>query len=228
MSFEMSNIKQNLAQIKSNLPEHVALVAVSKTKPISDIMEAYNAGQRIFGENKIQELVEKHEQLPEDIKWHMIGHVQRNKVKLMAPFVNLIHGVDSLKLLKEIDKQAKKHNRIIDCLLQLKIAEEESKYGMTQEEAKNVLKSKDVSDLDHVHIIGIMGMATFTNDQNQLKDEFTYLKSSFEALKILSQNRQHFNTLSMGMSGDYPLAIDCGSTMIRVGSSIFGERNYSI
>ncbi|WP_179007726.1 YggS family pyridoxal phosphate-dependent enzyme [Winogradskyella forsetii] len=216
------NIEQNLKDIKSTIPESVTLVAVSKTKPISDLMEAYNAGQRVFGENKIQEMVEKYEEMPKDIKWHMIGHVQRNKVKYMAEFVNLIHGVDSFKLLKEINKQAKKHDKIINCLLQIKIAEEDSKFGMSADDATSLLKSEKISELKNIKIVGVMGMATFTDNMNQVEKEFKFLKHTFTELKSL---QPELKTISMGMSGDYQLAIDCGSTMIRVGSSIFGERN---
>jgi len=222
------DIQDNLKQIKSNLPDHVTLVAVSKTKPISDLMEAYQAGQRVFGENKIQEMVEKHAQMPKDIEWHMIGHVQSNKVKYMADFVSLIHGVDNLKLLMEINKQALKNNRIIKCLFQIKIAEEDSKFGMSTDDAKEILQSKEFSELKNVCIVGVMGMATFTDDEIQIKNEFKKLKSSFDKLKHFETFNFKPKTISMGMSGDYQLAIDCGSTMIRVGSSIFGERNYSI
>ena len=222
------SIKQNLLHIKSSLPEHVTLVAVSKTKPVSDLMEAYNAGQRIFGENKIQEMVEKHEQMPKDIKWHMIGHVQRNKVKYMASFVDLIHGVDNFKLLKEINKQATKHDRIINCLLQVKIATEDSKFGLSPENALSLIQSEEFSELKNIKIIGLMGMATFTDNQEQVKQEFQLLKSSFDELKSFKKNNCQLEIISMGMSGDYQLAIECGSTMIRVGSSIFGARNYSI
>jgi pyridoxal phosphate enzyme (YggS family) len=217
------SIKQNLNNILSQLPEHVTLVAVSKTKPVSDLMEAYEAGQRVFGENKIQEMAEKHEQMPKDIKWHMIGHVQRNKVKYMAEFVSLIHGVDSLKLLKEINKQAKKYDRTIDCLLQIKIAEEDSKFGMSPADARELMSSEEFSELKNIHITGVMGMATFTDDNTQIEQEFERLTSTFKTLKTMNHS---LKTISMGMSGDYPLAIDCGSTMIRVGSSIFGSRNY--
>ncbi len=227
MNFKMS-IKQNLNNILSQLPEHVTLVAVSKTKPISDIMEAYNTGHRIFGENKIQEMVEKHEQMPKDIQWHMIGHVQRNKVKYMASFVSLIHGVDNFKLLKEINKQAQKNDIIIDCLLQIKIAEEDSKFGMTAQEASEILQSQEFLELEHIRVVGLMGMATFTEDETQIKQEFEYLKAAFNALKTQNTINCKLQNISMGMSSDYKLAIDCGSTMIRVGSSIFGERNYSI
>lgn len=217
------NIKQNLQNIQSTLPKHVTLVAVSKTKPISDLMEAYNAGQRIFGENKIQEMADKFAEMPKDIEWHMIGHVQRNKVKYMAEFVNLIHGVDSLKLLKEIEKQAKKYDRVINCLLQIKIAEEDSKFGMSANDAYALLQSDEFSKFQHIAITGVMGMATFTDNIQQVENEFKFLKSTFDKLKTLNSNLQ---TISMGMSGDYQLAIECGSTMVRVGSSIFGSRNY--
>lgn len=221
------SIPQNLNHIKSQLPEHVTLVAVSKTKPVEDVMEAYDAGQRIFGENKIQEMADKHEQMPTDIEWHMIGHVQRNKVKYMAGFVSLIHGVDSLKLLQEINKQALKHGRLINCLLQIKIAEEASKFGITPENAKNVLSSEDFKTLKNIAITGLMGMATFTDDQKQVEREFNTLKTTFEDLKSFQGENCNLQTVSMGMSGDFKLAIDCGSTMIRVGSSIFGARNYN-
>lgn len=221
MSFRMS-ITQNLLHINAEIPQHVTLVAVTKTKPVSDIMEAYNAGHRIFGENKIQEMVEKSEQLPKDIEWHMIGHVQRNKVKYMAEFVSLIHGLDSIKLLEEINKQAIKHNRIINCLLQIKIAEEESKFGMTPEAAMELLNSKIYAECTSVNIVGLMGMSTFTNDTDQIKREFNTLRTLYDEIR---QSHPNINTLSMGMSGDYQLAIDYGSNMIRVGSSIFGARN---
>ena len=221
------SIEKNLNNIKSTLSEHVTLVAVSKTKPVSDLMEAYNAGQRIFGENKIQEMVNKHEEMPNDIEWHMIGHVQRNKVKYMASFVSLIHGVDNFKLLKEINKQAKKNNRIIDCLLQIKIATEESKFGMSFEDASELIQSEKFSDLENIRVTGVMGMATFTDDKEQVENEFNRLKFTFDTLKALQSEYCKLEIISMGMSGDYKLAIACGSTMVRVGSSIFGTRNYS-
>lgn len=217
------SIKDNLQNIKSSIPKHVTLVAVSKTKPVSDLMEAYNAGQRIFGENKIQEMADKYVQMPKDIQWHMIGHVQRNKVKYMAEFVSLIHGVDSFKLLKEINKQAKKYDRVINCLLQIKIADEDSKFGMSANDATTLLHSDEFSELKNIKIVGLMGMATFTEDMTQVESEFKFLKTTFDQLK--TQNSE-LKTLSMGMSGDYKIAIECGSTMIRVGSSIFGARNY--
>ena len=218
------SIKDNLLKIKSSLPENVTLVAVSKTKPVSDLMEAYNAGQRIFGENKIQEMTEKWEQMPKDIQWHMIGHIQTNKVKFMAPYVSLIHGVDSLKLLEEINKQALKNNRIIDCLLQIHIAEEETKFGLNEDELENLLASETFIKLKNIKIVGLMGMATFTENQNQIKKEFEHLKSIFDTKKSLSILNCQLSILSMGMSGDYQLAIECGSTMVRIGSSIFGGR----
>ncbi len=218
------SIKDNLLKIKSSLPEHVSLVAVSKTKPVSDLIEAYNAGERVFGENKIQEMSEKWEQMPKDIQWHMIGHIQTNKVKFMAPYVSLIHGVDSLKLLEEINKQALKNNRIIDCLLQIHIAEEETKFGLNEDELQNLLASESFINLKNIKIVGLMGMATFTENQNQIKKEFEHLKSIFDTKKSLSIVNCQLSILSMGMSGDYQLAIECGSTMVRIGSSIFGGR----
>ncbi|MBP4142443.1 YggS family pyridoxal phosphate-dependent enzyme [Flavobacterium sp. P4023] len=218
-------IAENLVSIKSTLPKQVTLVAVSKTKPVSDLMQAYEAGQRIFGENKIQEMAEKYQEMPKDIIWHMIGHVQTNKVKFMAPFVHLIHGVDSLKLLQEIDKQAKKNNRIIDCLLQIHIAEEETKFGLNQEELIALVSSSLFEEMKNIQIIGVMGMATFTDDKDQVKKEFSHLKNIFENLQRINPKNSQLNTISMGMSGDYQMAIDCGSTMVRIGSSIFGGRN---
>ena len=219
------SIKNNLLKIKSTIPENVTLVAVSKTKPVADLMEAYDAGQRIFGENKIQEMTEKWEQMPKDIKWHMIGHVQTNKVKFMTEYVSLIHGVDSLKLLEEINKQAQKHNRVIDCLLQMYIAEEESKFGLDENELNEILNSEEYKNLKNIKVIGLMGMATFTDNQSQIKKEFQNLKSIFDRLQQQPQTQNlEPKTLSMGMSGDYKLAIECGSTMVRIGSSIFGGR----
>ncbi len=216
-------IRDNLSKVKKELPDHVTLVAVSKTKPVSDLMEAYDQGQRVFGENKVQEMVSKYEAMPKDIVWHMIGHLQRNKVKYMAGFVKLIHGIDSLKLLQEVDKQAEKHNRVIDCLLQIKIAKETSKFGMTKDDANELLRSETFSSFKNVNVIGVMGMSTFTEDETIVRAEFNYLKTCYDELK-----KEHpiMNTISMGMSGDYKLAIECGSTMVRVGSSIFGARNY--
>ena len=221
------SIKNNLLAIKSQLPKKVTLVAVSKTKPVEDLMEAYNAGQRIFGENKIQEMTDKWQTMPKDIQWHMIGHVQSNKVKFMAEYVSLIHGVDSLKLLEEINKQAKKYNRVIDCLLQIHIAEEETKFGLNESELNEIIDfiQNENNDVKNINIVGLMGMATFTDNQNQIQKEFQNLKAIFDKI---SEQPTTYNlqptTLSMGMSGDYKLAIDCGSTMIRIGSSIFGGR----
>lgn len=220
------SIALNLLQIKSQLPNDVTLVAVSKTKPVADLMEAYNAGQRIFGENKIQEMTEKWEQMPKDIQWHMIGHVQTNKVKFMAEYVSLIHGVDSLKLLQEINKQALKHHRVIDCLLQIYIADEETKFGLDENELVELLTSNEFKELQNIRIVGLMGMATFTDNQNQIKEEFQHLKQIFDNTNKLGTLNLKLETLSMGMSGDYKLAMDCGSTMVRIGSSIFGNRNY--
>lgn len=219
------SIKNNLIKIKEDLPEHVTLVAVSKTKPIYNLMEAYEAGQRIFGENKIQEMAEKWEQMPKDINWHMIGHVQSNKVKYMAPFVSLIQGVDSFKLLKEINKQAQKNNRVIDCLLQIHIAEEETKFGINEVELNELLQSEEFKELENIKVVGLMGMATFTENKIQIKKEFSNLSQIFNTAKTkYSDNNLKLETLSMGMSGDYKLAINCGSTMVRIGSSIFGHR----
>lgn len=219
----MDFIKNNLDTINASIPEDVTLVAVSKTKPISDIQEAYNAGQRVFGENKIQEMVTKYDELPKDIQWHMIGHLQRNKVKYMAHFVDLIHGVDSLKTLKEINKQALKHDRTINCLLQARIAKEDTKFGLTFDEINSILNSEEIKSLSNVKIVGFMGMATFTKDEEQLEEEFSSLQTFYKAQKELNPQ---IEILSMGMSGDYQIAIKNGSTMIRVGSSIFGARNY--
>jgi hypothetical protein len=216
------SVKDNLTKIKSELPEGVTLVAVSKTKPNEDIMEAYEAGQRVFGENKVQEMVQKWEDLPKDIEWHMIGHVQRNKVKYMAEFVSLIHGVDSPRLLKEINKQAKKHDRVIPCLLQIHIAEEDTKFGLDKAELHELIDSEEFKALEHIKIVGLMGMATFTDDMNQVRREFAQLKSMYDDLKTKLTD---INILSMGMSGDYTVAIEEGSTMVRIGSSIFGARN---
>jgi len=212
------SIADQLVSIKSKLPETVTLVAVSKTKPNSDIQAAYTAGQRVFGENKVQELVKKQEELPKDIQWHMIGHLQRNKVKFIAPFVTLIHGVDNLKILQEIDKRAVQNNRKIDCLLQVHIAKEDTKFGFGIQEVTQVLFT--ASSFKNIRIVGLMGMATFTNDNNQIKEEFKSLKTVFNSIK-----NDNITILSMGMSGDYPLAIEQGSTMVRVGSAIFGHRN---
>lgn len=218
------SIQENLKVIQSTIPEHVTLVAVSKTKPVEDLQEAYDAGIRDFGENKIQEMCDKYEVLPKDIRWHMIGHVQTNKVKYMAPFVYLIHGVDSLKLLKEINKQAEKNNRVIDVLLQQFIADEETKFGLDEEEIRQIM-TEEIQSLPNIRVVGLMGMATFTEDENQVRNEFKTLKSNFD---LLQKNHSDVSILSMGMSGDYEMAIEEGSTMVRIGSSIFGNRNYPI
>ena len=217
------SIKKNLLEILDDLPKEVILVAVSKTKSNEEIMEAYKAGQRIFGENKIQEMALKWSELPKDIEWHMIGHVQTNKVKYMGEFVSLIHGVDSLKLLKEINKQALKHNRKINCLLQMHIAQEQTKFGLNEAELFEIIGSDEFVNLKNVNVKGLMGMATFTDNEEQIHKEFSYLNSIYSKLK----NRMpDVNVLSMGMSGDYKIAIQKGSTMVRIGSSIFGIRNY--
>lgn len=203
----------------------VQLVAVSKTKPNEDIMEAYEAGQRVFGENLVQELVEKYESLPKDIEWHLIGHLQTNKVKYVAPFVTLIHAVDSFKLLKEIDKQAAKNKRVIDCLLQVHIAEEDTKFGFDHAELIEMLRNEEFLALKHVNIRGLMGIATNTENEKEIKEEFYELKSLYDGIKAsFYRKNESFDTLSMGMSSDYKLAIEKGSTMIRVGSTIFGKR----
>lgn len=221
------NIGENLQIFQKKLEEsNCTLIAVSKTKPNQDILEAYQTGFRDFGENKIQELTRKSEELPKDIKWHMIGHLQRNKVKYIAPFVHLIHAVDSLKLLKEINKQAAKSNRIISCLLQIHIAQESTKFGMNEEELFELLQSDELKDLKNIKIKGLMGMATFTDYKEQVRGEFRSLKVLFEkAQKEIVQPNVALRELSMGMSGDYEIAIEEGSTMIRVGSAIFGVRN---
>jgi len=211
-------IASHLKAIKVSLPKEVTLVAVSKTKPNSAILEAYQAGHRIFGENKVQELAQKAKELPKDIAWHMIGHLQTNKVKFIAPFVSLIHGVDSLKLLKEINKRSLQNNRIIDCLLQVHIASESTKFGFGINEVESALN--EAKQFENIKVVGLMGMATFTDNIKQITQEFKSLKTIFEKIK-----NEQITTLSMGMSGDYKLAIEQGSTMIRVGSAIFGHRN---
>ena len=219
-------IKESLTQFKTILPKHTRLVAVSKTKPESDILIAYNSRQRIFGENKVQELSNKQPQLPSDIEWHFIGHLQSNKVKYIAPFVSLIHGVDSLKLLKEINKQALKNNRTIDCLLQFHIASEESKFGLNYDEASQILNSEPHSLMNNINIAGVMGMATYTNDETIIRKEFKHLADIFNMLKQeFFQQTENFHEISMGMSDDYTIAIEEGSTLVRIGSAIFGARN---
>ncbi len=218
-------IKENLEKIKSEIPKDVTLVAVSKTKPNEDLMEAYNAGQRIFGENRVQEMTKKAEELPDDIEWHMIGHLQTNKVKYLVPYVSLIHGVHKQKLLKEINKEAKKADRVIDVLLQFHIAQEDSKFGFDFEEAKEMLESEAMNGYENVNIRGVMGMATFTENKERIEDEFRTLNNYFEVFKShFFKFNDDFNIISMGMSGDYEIAIEEGSNMIRVGSKIFGAR----
>ncbi len=217
------SVYNNIIKIKSELLSHVTLVAVSKTKPNELINQAYLAGQIDFGENYVQELVDKHQELPKDIRWHFIGHLQTNKVKLIAPFVNLIHGVDSLKLLEEINKQAQKNNRIINCLLQIYIAQEDSKFGLSFDECKELLQSNSYLNLKNICVVGFMAMASNTDNNEQIKKEFLSLKKFHESMVTI---QLPLNILSFGMSSDYQLAIECGSNMIRIGSSIFGERNY--
>jgi len=220
-------IRKNLNNFLSTIPKNVQLVAVSKTKPLEAVIEAYDAGQRIFGENKVQDLAAKAEQLPLDINWHFIGHMQSNKVKYIAPFVKMIHAVDSIKLLKEINKQALKNNRIIDCLLQFHIAEEDTKFGLTMAEAKEILDSNELKDLSNIQITGVMGMATYTDDKQQIRKEFKCLYEYMNVLKAkYFSDKPYFEEISMGMSGDYKIAIEEGSTMIRIGTKIFGARNY--
>ncbi len=221
----MNEVIQNLNNFKSHLPECITLVAVSKFQSIEKIKAAYEAGHRDFGENYVQEMIEKYEELPKDIRWHFIGHLQTNKVKHIAPFVHLIHSVDSLKLLAEIQKQAKKHQRVINCLLQIHIAQEETKFGLSFEEARDLLNAEALKTFSNVRIKGLMGMATFTDNIHQIKKEFLSIKRFFDEIKSqpISDNVQ-FEELSIGMSNDYKIAIECGSTMIRIGTAIFGER----
>jgi len=221
------DIAKNLEKIKSDLPEGVKLIAVSKTKPNDAILEAYQTGHRMFGENKAQELIRKHEELPEDIEWHFIGHLQSNKAKYIAPFVSMIHSIDSFKILKIVNKEARKNDRVIPCLLQFHIAEEESKYGLTEAGAREILESEAYKNMQNISIAGVMGMATFTDDSEKVRSEFRRLKSIFNELKnkYFADNPE-FKEISMGMSDDYPLAVEEGSTIVRVGSKIFGARNY--
>ena len=222
------SVSDNLNKVRQHIPSSVTLVAISKTHPVEHVMEAYNAGQRIFGENKVQEMVSKYEVMPKDIQWHLVGHLQTNKIKYIAPFVSLIHSVDSLKLLTAINKEAVKANRVIDCLLQVYIAEEETKFGLSSDELKELLESEQYKQLTHVRICGVMGMATFTDNEAQVRKEFKNLKTIFTSLKnSYFPSIDSFKHISMGMSGDYAIAIDEGSTMIRVGSSIFGHRVYN-
>ena len=220
-------IKENLERIKATLPEQVTLVAVSKTKPVSDLQEAYDAGQRIFGENHALEMRDKHEVLPNDIQWHFIGHLQTNKIKYIIPFVTLIHSIDSANLLEAVNKEAKKHDRIVDCLLQFHIATEETKFGLDLDEARQLLSSDAFREMHNIRICGVMGMATFTDDTEQVHNEFRNLKSIFDTLKHdYFAEQPQFKEISMGMSDDYPIAIEEGATLVRVGSKIFGVRNY--
>jgi PLP dependent protein len=222
-------ISDNINATLAEIPPHVKLVAISKTKPIEIIMDAYHAGQKIFGENKVQELCTKYEQLPKDIEWHMVGHLQTNKIKYIAHFVHLIHSVDSMGLLKEINKQGEKHKRNIKCLLQVHIAREETKFGFNDEELAQLINSDALSGLKNVSICGLMGMATYTDDTNQIRNEFRQLHNTFESLKKLKfLNNPEFKDISMGMSSDYMIAIEEGSTMVRIGSKLFGERNYNL
>jgi len=215
------SVAENIKKIKSEIPTHVKLVAVTKTYPLEKILEAYNVGHKIFGENKVQELTPKHQDLPKDIEWHLIGHLQTNKVKYIAPFVSMIHSVDSLKLLQEIDKCAEKSRRMIDCLLQIHIAQEETKFGLSFEEAEAIIVSKELLQMKNIRVVGLMGMATLTEDEIQIRKEFKSLKTFFDKLKTNHSGR---TTLSMGMSSDYKIAIEEGSNLIRVGSLIFGNR----
>ncbi|HEU5289046.1 MAG TPA: YggS family pyridoxal phosphate-dependent enzyme [Cyclobacteriaceae bacterium] len=219
------SIKNNIERLKESLPVECSLIAVSKTQPVDKIQEAYNAGQRIFGENKAQELAQKYEVMPRDIQWHMIGHLQSNKVKYIAPFVQLIHSVDSLKLLVEINKQALKNNRKINCLLQIHIADEETKFGFSEAEVMELLQANELKILTNIKITGLMGMATLTEDVDKIRTEFKTLKSLFEKIKLMNIPSVEMKELSMGMSNDYKIAIEEGSTLIRVGTAIFGERN---
>lgn len=220
-------IKENLNKVRATVPENVTLIAVSKTKPVSDLQEAYDAGQRIFGENKALEMRDKYQELPKDIQWHFIGHLQTNKIKYIAPFVTLIHSIDSTSLLEAVNKEAAKNNRVIDCLLQFHIAQEETKFGLDVEEAKTMIESDNFKKLNNVRIVGVMGMATFTDDENQVRNEFKTLKNIFDTLKENYFKDDSFKEISMGMSDDYPIAIEEGATMVRVGSKIFGARNYT-
>ena len=222
-------IKENLNIVRATVPSNVTLIAVSKTKPVSDLQEAYDAGQRIFGENKALEMRDKHQVLPNDIQWHFIGHLQTNKIKYIAPFVTLIHAIDSLSLLEAVNKEAVKNSRVIDCLLQFHIAQEDTKFGLDIEEAEALLESDSFKDLKNINIVGVMGMATFTDDADQVRNEFKNLKNIFDTLKEnYFRDKDSFKEISMGMSDDYTIAIEEGATMVRVGSKIFGARNYNV
>lgn len=222
------SIPEQLEKIKGELPQYVKLIAVSKTHPVNVIMEAYNAGHKIFGENRVQELISKYDVMPKDIEWHLIGHLQTNKVKYIAPFVSLIHSVDSFKLLWVIEKEAQKCNRIIDCLLQVYIASEETKFGLSADELHELLQNPEFEQLQNVRVCGLMGMATFTDNMEQVRMEFRFLKNLFNEVKqTYFKNHPWFKELSMGMSSDYRIAIEEGSTMVRIGSNIFGHRSYT-
>lgn len=222
-------IQENLNIVRATVPSNVTLIAVSKTKPIPDLQKAYDAGQRVFGENKALEMRDKHQELPKDIHWHFIGHLQTNKIKYIAPFVTLIHSIDSASLLEAVNKEAAKKERVIDCLLQFHIAQEETKFGLDLEEAKSLLESESYKNLKNIRICGVMGMATFTDDTNQVRNEFKSLKNIFDFLKEnYFKDDAAFKEISMGMSDDYPIAIEEGATMVRVGSKIFGARNYNV
>lgn len=217
-------IADSIQAIEQEIKGRARLIAVTKTKPVSMLQEAYTAGARLFGENKVQEMAEKQPQLPDDIEWHLIGHLQTNKVKYIAPFVSLIHSIDSMKLLQEVNKQARKNERVIDCLLQIHIADEETKFGLLPEEAETLLRTDTLNDLQNIRIVGLMGLATNTNDDGQVRREFRGLKQLYDRLAVIQTERVQFSELSMGMSGDYQIAVEEGSTLIRVGSAIFGAR----
>ena len=222
-------IRDNIEKIRATLPDSVTLVAVSKTKPVSDLQEAYDANQRIFGENHALEMRDKHEALPKDIQWHFIGHLQTNKIKYIIPFVMLIHSIDSANLLEAVNKEAKKHDRVVDCLLQFHIAQEETKFGLDMEEARQLLDSEAFKAMQNVRICGVMGMATFTDDEAEIHKEFKHLKTIFDTLKTeYFADQPLFKEISMGMSDDYPIAVEEGATLVRVGSKIFGARNYNV
>ncbi|SHJ04553.1 hypothetical protein SAMN05444280_11017 [Tangfeifania diversioriginum] len=221
------DIAKNLEKLRSDLPEGVKLIAVSKTKPNDAILEAYQTGHRMFGENKAQELIRKQPELPADIEWHFIGHLQSNKAKYIAPFVSMVHSIDSFKILKIVNKEARKNDRVIPCLLQFHIAEEESKYGLTEADAREILESEAYKNMQNISVAGVMGMATFTDDSEKVRKEFKKLKSIFNELKKnYFAEQPEFKEISMGMSDDYPLAVEEGGTIVRVGSKIFGARNY--
>lgn len=223
----MKDLKANYNKVLSDIPDNVTLVAISKTRTIEEIKNLYELGHRVMGESKAQELTPKYEKLPKDIKWHMVGHLQRNKVKYIAPFVEMIHSVDSLRLLNTINKEGEKNNRVINCLLQLHIAKEETKFGMSEEEITELLKSSDYKEMSNVSIKGLMGMATFTEDEEQVRKEFRELKQTFDKLKnSFFKSNESFTEISMGMTNDYKIGIEEGSTLVRIGTAIFGERDY--